>query len=93
MEAEGKLVAANREAEGRERLAQAEATATDVVSKAVAYVTAFRRLTISSPRSMSKHSRSVGGSANSRLVFMPMEASALVGSIGGVPVLVKGRLG
>ncbi|HVA15838.1 MAG TPA: SPFH domain-containing protein [Stellaceae bacterium] len=92
LEAEGKLVAANREAEARERLAQAEATATDVVSKAVANGST-QALNYFIAQKYVEALAQIGASANSRLVFMPMEASALVGSIGGIADLVKSRLG
>jgi regulator of protease activity HflC (stomatin/prohibitin superfamily) len=78
--AEGRQQAANRDAEARERLADAEAAATNAVAKAAAdngepalryfiaqkYIEAFG-LMASSP--------------NSRLVVVPMEASAIAGGI------------
>jgi regulator of protease activity HflC (stomatin/prohibitin superfamily) len=87
--AEGRLAAANRDAEARERLAAAEAMATKTVSMAIEdgnvqalnyfiaqkYVDAFA---------------SIGKSSNSRLVFMPMEASALISTISGIAELAKG---
>ena len=87
--AEGRLAAANRDAEARERLAAAEAMATKTVSMAIKdgnvqalnyfiaqkYVDAFA---------------SIGKSSNSRLVFMPMEASALISTISGIAELAKG---
>jgi regulator of protease activity HflC (stomatin/prohibitin superfamily) len=90
--AEGRLAAANKDAEARERLASAEATATSVVSAAVKdgntqalnyfiaqkYVEAFAL---------------IGKSENSKLVLMPMEATALVGTIAGIAELAKGGPG
>ena len=87
--AEGRLVAANRDAEARERLASAEAMATKTVSMALEdgnvqalnyfvaqkYVDAFA---------------SIGKSPNARLVFMPMEASALISTIAGIADIAKG---
>jgi regulator of protease activity HflC (stomatin/prohibitin superfamily) len=87
--AEGRLVAANRDAEARERLAAAEAMATQTVSMALRegdvqalnyfiaqkYVEAFA---------------SLGKSPNARLVFMPMEVSALISTIAGIAEIAKG---
>lgn len=78
--AEGRQQAANRDAEARERLADAEAAATNAVAKAAAengepalryfiaqkYIEAFGQM---------------ASSPNSRLVVVPMEASAIAGGI------------
>lgn len=82
LEAEGRLEAASRDAEARERLAQAEAEATRVVAVAARdggeaalnyfiaerYIKAFGQL---------------AGNPTSKLVVVPMEASALAGGITG----------
>lgn len=92
LEAEGRREAAFRDAEAREREAEAEARATDMVSEAIArgnvqavnyfvaqrYVAAFEKLATGS---------------NQRLVFMPMEASSLIGAIGGIAELTREGLG
>ncbi|GGD43604.1 SPFH domain-containing protein [Pseudoxanthomonas indica] len=91
LEAEGKREAAYREAEARERLAEAEAKATTLVSEAIAkgdvqainyfvaqkYVEAFRELATA---------------PNQKFVLMPMEASGIIGSIGGIAQLAKEAL-
>lgn len=88
LEAEGRKEAAFREAEARERLAQAEARATLMVSEAIAkgdlqavnyfvaqkYVEALRQL---------------AGADNSKIILMPLESSALIGSLAGVAELTK----
>jgi regulator of protease activity HflC (stomatin/prohibitin superfamily) len=88
LEAEGRKEAAFRDAEAREREAEAEAKATDMVSKAIAegdpqainyfiaqkYVDAFEGF---------------ARSPNEKLVFMPMEASSMIGSLGGINELFK----
>ncbi len=88
LRAEGEREAAFREAEARERLAEAEAKATETVSKAIAegdinainyfvatkYVEALQRM---------------GEAPNTKLVFMPLEASGVVSSIGGVAELIR----
>ena len=88
LEAEGRKEAAFRDAEARERLAEAEAKATAMVSDAIAngsvqainyfiaqkYVEAFSEL---------------ANSPNQKLVLMPMETSAVIGSIAGIAELAK----
>ncbi|KAF1690613.1 SPFH domain-containing protein [Pseudoxanthomonas taiwanensis] len=92
LKAEGGREAAFREAEARERLAEAEAKATRMVSEAIAqgdvqainyfvaqkYVEAFRELATA---------------PNQKFVLMPMEASGMIGSIGGIAELARQALG
>jgi len=88
LEAEGRREAAFRDAEAREREAEAEAKATDMVSKAIAG---------GDPQAINyfiaqKYVDAIAGFANSpneKLVFMPMEASGVIGSIGGIAELFK----
>ncbi len=86
--AEGRQEAANRDAEARERLAAAEAKATTMVAQAAAnggepalryfiadrYVEAFKAL---------------ANSPNSKMIVVPMEASALAGGIAQALTLLK----
>lgn len=88
LKAEGERQAAFLEAEARERQAQAEANATAVVSEAIGkgnlqainyfvaqkYVEAFGK---------------VASADNSKIIMMPIEATQLVGSVGGIGELVK----
>jgi len=88
LEAEGRLEAAKRDAEARERLAEAEANATRMVSEAIAagdlnainYFVAQRYI-----ESLEK----IGTAENSKMIFMPLEASGVIGAIGGVADLLK----
>lgn len=88
LEAEGRKEAAFRDAEAREREAEAEAKATEMVSKAIAegdinavnYFVANRYV-----ESLEK----IATSDNQKLVFMPLEASGVIGAIGGVAELAK----
>jgi len=88
LEAEGRREAAFRDAEAREREAEAEAKATQMVSRAIAegdinavnYFVATRYV-----ESLEK----IATSNNEKLVFMPLEASGIIGAIGGVSELVK----
>ena len=88
LKAEGAREAAFLEAEAREREAQAEANATSMVSDAIGkgniqalnyfiaqkYVTAFG---------------AVAASINTKVIMMPIEATQLVGSVGGMAELLK----
>ena len=88
LKAEGDREAAFREAEARERLSEAEAKATMMVSQAIEkgninainYFVATKyidALTV------------IGSAENQKLVFMPLEASGVIGAIGGIGELVK----
>ena len=87
-QAEGRLAAAEKDAEARERLAEAEAKATAVVSKAIAegdinainYFVANKYI---------DSLQSIGSAENSKVVFMPLEASSVIGSVGGISELLK----
>ncbi|HAQ50557.1 MAG TPA: paraslipin [Gammaproteobacteria bacterium] len=88
LEADGRKEAAYRDAEARERLAQAEAQATMMVSDAIAsgdvqavnyfvaqkYVDALKEM---------------ASAENHKVVFMPLDASQLMGSLGGIAELAK----
>ncbi|MDP2700366.1 SPFH domain-containing protein [Thalassospira sp.] len=88
LEAEGRREAAFRDAEAREREAQAEAEATLVVSKAIAEgdINAINYFVAQKYVDSLMH---IGSSPNSKLVFMPLEASGVVSSIGGVAELLR----
>ncbi len=86
--AEGRREAAFREAEARERQAEAEAKATEVVAQAIAgngsqainyflgtkYVEALGKM---------------GSSNNSKMFFLPVEASGVMASLAGIAELAK----
>ena len=88
LKAEGEREAAFREAEARERLAEAEAKATAMVSEAIAKgdVQAINYFVAQ------KYIEAIGkfaASPNEKLVFMPLEASGVIGAIGGIAELAK----
>jgi regulator of protease activity HflC (stomatin/prohibitin superfamily) len=88
LEAEGRREAAFRDAEARERSAEAEAKATQVVSDAIAKgdVQALNYfVALKYTEAMAK----IGSATNSKVVLMPMEASSLVGSLGGIGAIAK----
>ncbi|MCK5041175.1 MAG: SPFH/Band 7/PHB domain protein [Sphingomonadales bacterium] len=88
LDAEGRKEAAFRDAEARERAAEAEAKATEMVSAAIVN---------GDPQAINyfvaqKYIDSLAlfaNSKNEKLVFMPLEASSVIGAIGGINELVK----
>lgn len=92
LDAEGEKEAAFRQAEARERLAQAEAEATRMVSEAIAagdihavnYFVATKYIDAL---------KALGASQNQKLIFLPIEASNVLGSLGGIGELVKETFG
>ena len=91
LEAEGRKEAAFRDAEAREREAEAEAKATAMLSQALArgdrqainyfvaqkYVEAFGKFATS---------------PNQKVVFLPLEATSLLGSLGGIGEIAREAL-
>ncbi|MHC5307753.1 SPFH domain-containing protein [Bartonella sp. LJL80] len=88
LEAEGKREAAYREAEARERLAEAEAKATLVVSEAIAKGD-VQAINYFIAQKYTEALASIGTANNQKIVLMPMEASALIGSLGGIGAIAK----
>ena len=90
--AEGRREAAYRDAEAREREAEAEAKATQVVSEAIAKgnVQAINYFVAQ------KYIDALGQFANSpnqKILFMPLEASSVIGAVGGISEIVREALG
>ena len=90
--AEGRRESAYRDAEAREREAEAEAKATQVVSEAIAKgdIQAINYFVAQ------KYVNTLGEFANSpnqKILFMPLEASSVIGAIGGISEIVREALG
>ena len=88
LEAEGEKEAAFREAEARERLAEAEANATRMVSEAIAQGD-VQAVNYFVAQKYVEALQAIGTAPNQKLIFMPMEASGVIGAIGGVAELAK----
>jgi len=88
LEADGRKEAAFRDAEAREREAEAEARATHMVSKAIADgdVNAINYFVATK---YTEALRDIASAENSKMIFMPLEASSVIGSIGGIAELAK----
>jgi regulator of protease activity HflC (stomatin/prohibitin superfamily) len=88
LDAEGRKEAAFRDAEAREREAEAEARATFVVSEAIAkgdiqavnYFVALKYV---------ESLKDMAAADNHKVIFMPLEASSVIGSLGGIAELAK----
>ncbi len=92
LSAEGKKEAAFREAEGRERLAEAEARATHVVSKAIAQGD-VQALNYFVAQKYIEALKDIASAENEKLVLMPLEASSVIGALGGISELAKAAFG
>ena len=92
LKAEGEKEAAFRNAEARERLAEAEAKATASVSdaigkgsvQAVNYFLGIR---------YTKALEKLASANNQKVILMPLEASNVIGALGGIAELAKSALG
>jgi regulator of protease activity HflC (stomatin/prohibitin superfamily) len=91
LEAEGRREAAFRDAEARERLAEAEAKATHMVSKAIAGGN-VQAINYFVAQKYVEAVREMATAPNQKVIFMPLEASSLIGSLGGIAELAKESL-
>jgi regulator of protease activity HflC (stomatin/prohibitin superfamily) len=88
LEAEGRREAAFRDAEARERAAEAEARATQVVSEAIAKGD-LQALNYFVAQKYTDALGRIASANNSKLVLMPLEASSLIGSLGGIGQIAR----
>ena len=88
LEAEGRKEAAFRDAEARERLAEAEARATQMVSKAIAEGNT-NALNYFVAQKYIESLKAFAGSPNQKVFFLPVEATSVIASIGGIAELAK----
>ena len=88
LEAEGRKEAAFRDAEARERSAEAEARATQVVSEAIAKGD-VQAINYFVAQKYTEALAKIGSANNSKIVLMPLEASSLIGSLGGIGAIAK----
>ena len=92
LEAEGRKEAAFRDAEARERSAQAEASATEMVSQAVARGD-MAALNYFIAQKYVEALKAMAASPNQKTMIIPYEATALLGSLGGVAELARDTFG
>jgi len=88
LEAEGRKEASYRDADARERLAQAEARATLMVSEAIGKGD-VQAINYFVAQKYIEALKDIGASGNSKLVFMPLDSSSVIGALGGIGELAK----
>jgi regulator of protease activity HflC (stomatin/prohibitin superfamily) len=92
LEAEGRKEAAFRDAEARERSAQAEAAATLVVSEALSRGN-VAALNYFIADKYVKAMQAMATAPNQKVLVLPMEATALIGSLAGIGEIAKATFG
>lgn len=88
LQAEAEKESAYRAAEARERLAQAEALATRTVSEAIAKGS-IQAINYFVAQKYVEAIKEMATSPNQKTVFLPLDATSLMGSIGGIAELAK----
>jgi regulator of protease activity HflC (stomatin/prohibitin superfamily) len=88
LEAEGRREAAFRDAEARERLAEAEAKATMMVSESIANGN-VQAVNYFVAQKYVEAVKEMATADNQKVIFMPLEASSVIGSLGGIAELAK----
>lgn len=83
LEAEGRREAAYRDAEARERAAEAEAKATKMVSDAISSGN-VQAINYFVANNYMKALEALAKSPNQKIIMMPLEASSVIGSLGGI---------
>jgi len=86
--AEGQKEAAYRDAEARERAAEAEAKATQMVSDAIAK-SGNQAINYFIAQEYTKAVAKFADSPNAKTILFPVEATQLIGSLGGIGELVR----
>ena len=92
LDAEGRREAAFRDAEAREREAEAEAKATSVVSDAIAKGD-LQAINYFVAQKYIDSLKSIAMSPNQKILFMPLEASNVIGALGGITEIAKEAFG
>ena len=92
LEAEGEKEASFRQAEARERLAEAEAKATTAVSDAIANGDS-RAINYFVAQKYVEALGQIASANNQKVIMMPLEASSVLGSLGGIGELSKDIFG
>lgn len=92
LEAEGRREAAFRDAEARERAAEAEAKATEMVSNAIASGD-VQAINYFVANNYIKALEGLAKSPNQKVLMLPVEASSVIGAIGGIAEIAKEAFG
>lgn len=92
LKAEGEREAAFREAEARERLAKAEAEATRMVSEAIASGET-QAINYFVAQKYTDALAQIGSANNQKVIMLPLEATSLIGSLGGIGEIARDVFG
>ncbi len=92
LEAEGRREAAFRDAEARERYAEAEANATRMVSEAISNGN-VQAINYFVANNYIKALEALASAPNQKIIMMPLEASSLIGSLGGLAQIASETFG
>ena len=92
LQAEGRKEAAFRDADARERLAEAEARATMMVSQAIAKGD-IQAINYFVAQKYIEALHSIATSNNQKILFLPLEAASVIGAIGGIGEIAKQAFG
>jgi regulator of protease activity HflC (stomatin/prohibitin superfamily) len=92
LQAEGRKEAAFRDAEARERAAEAEANATRAVSQAIE-TGSSQAINYFIAQKYVEAVREFATSPNAKTILFPVEATQLIGTLGGIGELAKDALG
>lgn len=88
LEAEGRKESAMRDAEARERLAEAEAKATHMVSQAISKGD-VQAINYFVAQKYMDALTAIGAADNQKVIFIPLEASSVIGALGGIGEIAK----
>jgi regulator of protease activity HflC (stomatin/prohibitin superfamily) len=88
LQAEGRKEAAFRDAEARERSAEAEAKATEMVSRAIANGD-VQAINYFVAQKYTAAIEALASAPNQKVLMLPIEASALIGSLAGIAEIAK----
>ena len=92
LEAEGRREAAFRDAEAREREAEAEAKATRDVSAAIAGGDS-KAINYFVAQKYVEALQGIGAAPNQKVLFLPLEASSVIGALGGIAEIARDTFG
>jgi len=92
LEAEGRREAAFRDAEAREREAEADARATEMVSRAISDGN-VQSINFFVATKYVEALKSLASADNAKVLMMPLEASSVIGAIGGITELTREAFG
>lgn len=92
LQAEGRREAAYRDAEAREREAEAEAKATAMVSAAISKGD-VQAINYFVAQKYTDALQSIASAKNQKVIFLPLEATSLIGTVGGIAEIAREAFG